>query len=223
MRTGVGIISLSMATVLLTCGPVAAQFDALSVGAKAGTLGVGGEITTELLPQLNVRGSYQWLDLSVDADIEDIHYDADVELSNPMVLLDWYPFDGAFRLTGGALFNGSDVALSGTPAEPVEIGNTIYLPSQIGTLRGEADFDEIAPYVGIGWGNPLSEDGHWSLSVDLGVAFIGSPDVTLSATGPFASDPTFRQNLAEEEKDIEDELEKFSFYPVLSLALCYRF
>lgn len=223
MKTGAGIILLPIMTVLLVSGPASAQFDALSVGAKAGTLGVGGEVTTNLLPQLNVRGSYQWLDLSVNADIEDIHYNADVELSNPMLLLDWYPFDGALRLTGGVLFNGSDVALSGTPAEPVEIGNTIYLPSQIGTLRGEADFDEIAPYVGIGWGNPLSEDGHWSLSVDLGVAFIGSPNVTLSATGPFATDPAFQQNLAEEEEDIEDELDKFRFYPVLSLALCYRF
>ncbi len=223
MKTGVGIIVLSMMIVLRACGPARAQFDALSVGAKAGTLGVGGEVTTELLPQLNVRGSYQWLDLSLDVTIEDIDYHADVEFSNPMVLLDWYPFAGAFRLTGGVLFNGSDVALSGTPAEPVEIGNAIYLPSQIGTLRGEADFDTIAPYVGIGWGNTLSEDGHWSLSADLGVAFIGSPDVTLSATGPIATNSTFLQNLAEEEKDIEDELEKFSFYPVLSLALCYRF
>jgi hypothetical protein len=220
-RAGVFVWAILMAS--LAARPASAQFDALSVGAKAGTLGVGGEVTTDLLPQLNVRGSFQWLDLGLDLSIEGIDYNADVGLSNPMVLVDWYPFAGVFRLTGGVLFNGSDVALSSTPTGPVEIGGTTYLPSQVGTLRGEADFDEFAPYVGIGWGNTLSEDGHWSLSLDLGVAFIGSPNVKLSATGPYATNPTFQQNLAEEQKDIEDYLSKFRFYPVLSLALCYRF
>jgi hypothetical protein len=223
MKTRAAIISLPLVTVLLACVPASAQFDALSVGVKAGTLGVGGEVTTNLLPQLNVRGSYQWLDLSLNVEVDDIDYDTDLKFSNPMVLLDWYPFEGVFRVSAGVLFNGTDIALSSTPTEPVRIGNTTYLPSQIGTLRGESDFDEIAPYVGIGWGNTLSEDGHWSLSADLGVVFIGSPNVKLSATGLAATNPTFLQNLAEEEKKIEDKLDKLRFYPVLSLALCYRF
>jgi hypothetical protein len=223
MTIRAGVIASVIVAVALASGPAAAQFDGLAIGAKAGTLGVGGELTTTLLPQLNLRGSLQWLDLGFNATFEDVKYNTDIEFFNPMVMLDWYPFEGAFRISGGVLFNGTDITLTATPAQPVEIGGTVYFPSEVGTLRGESDFRDIAPYVGIGWGNPLSEDGHWSLNADLGVAFIGSPGVKLSATGSFASDPTFQQNLAEEEKDIEDELSKFRFYPVLSLALTYRF
>jgi hypothetical protein len=55
------------------------------------------------------------------------------------------------------------------------------------------------------------------------VAFIGSPDVDLSATGPIASNPDFMANLAEEEREINNDLEDFKFYPVLCMSLFYRF
>jgi hypothetical protein len=85
------------------------------------------------------------------------------------------------------------------------------------------EFRAVAPYIGIGWGNALDEAGHWGLATDLGVAFTGSPDMDLSATGPIAADPTFQARLAEEEKDIQDELDIFKVYPVLSISLFYRF
>jgi len=224
MTVRIAVVSTVTLLILLPCVATKAAFDEWAIGLKTGTLGIGGELTTDILPQLNLRGSVQWFGLDLDdIDIGDVSYDLDLTLLNPMLLVDWYPFGGALRLSGGVLFNQSDVELRARPSEPVEIGDIIYTPGEIGTLTGEADFDEIAPYVGIGFGNAVSEDSRWGLTADLGVAFIGSPGVTLRASGPIAGNAEFQSQLAEEEKDIEDDLENFEFYPVLAVNLYYHF
>lgn len=218
-----GIVLTAVAAILVACGPAGAALDEWALGLKTGTLGIGGELTTDLAPNLNLRGSIQWFDLDFDVELDDIDYDINVELFNPLLMLDWYPFQGGLRISGGVLFNGSDISLEASPSESVEIGGTTYTPDEIGSLRGESDFDDISPYVGIGFGNPLSRDGHWGFTADAGVAFIGSPNVNLRATGPFANDPALQADLAEEEREIEDDLDKIRFYPVLSMTLYYRF
>lgn len=226
MKSNASIVSFVLQIVLvLATAPTQAAFNELAVGVKSGTLGLGGELTTNLGPQLNLRGSVQWLDFGVDMEIDDIDYDLDVEFLNPLLAIDWYPFDNSFRICGGILFNGMDIALDATTDVLLEIGDNIYDLSAYSSLRGESDFDDVAPYIGIGFGNALSRDGRWGFTADLGVAFIGSPNVDLSVTGSI--DPAIRDqlaaDLAEEEREIEDELDKFRFYPVLSLSLYYRF
>jgi hypothetical protein len=223
MQLGARMVLVAIVALVLQAGPAAAQFDELALGAKAGTLGWGGELTTDLLPGLNLRGSLQWLNLNFTSQFADIDYDVDLKFFNPMVMLDWYPFGGPFRISGGALFNGSDISLEATSNEPIDIGGTLYTPSDYGTLRGTADFRPVAPYVGIGFGNAVSPNQRWGLTVDLGVAFIGSPDVALSATGPIASDPTFQAQLAQQERDVEHDLHRYQYYPVLALSLFFRF
>jgi hypothetical protein len=220
MRCKAGILLMVM---LCPVGRAGAALDEWALGFKSGTLGIGGELTTNLLPDVNLSAGVQWLAFDFDLEIDDIEYDVDVEFFNPLVKLDWYPFAGDFRISAGVLFNGSNVDLEATSAEPVEIGNTIYLPQEIGSIEGESDFDDIAPYVGIGFGNPLSRDRGWGVTADFGVAFIGSPNVDLTITGPFAGNPLLLADLAEEEEEIEDELDKYRFYPVLALTLYYRF
>jgi hypothetical protein len=214
---------LVAATVLLACGSAQATFDEWAIGAKIGTLGIGGDLTTSVIPQVNLRASVQWFECSFDAQVSDIDYDVDLNLLNPLLLLDWYPFNGSFRISAGALFNASSIQLRGRPAGEVEIGEQTYRADEVGTLEGDVEFDPVVPYVGIGWGNALGSSGHWGLTIDLGVAFIGSPDLDLSANGPIASNPTFQQQLAQEKHDIQNELSDYNIYPVLSLSLFYRF
>lgn len=223
MRVKAGAIVSAVLITVLACGSARAAFDEFAIGAKTGTLGLGGDITTDLLPQVNLRGGVQWLDLGLDAQIGDVDYELDLDFLNPLVLLDWYPFKGSFRVSGGVLFNGSELHLEAKSGQSVEIDDTVYTAAQLGTLRGEVDYQPVAPYIGIGWGNQLDSKGHWGLATDLGVAFTGSPDVDLSATGPIASDPTFRAHLAREERDVQDKLDAFKIYPVLSISLYYRF
>lgn len=223
MRCRARAILALIAAVLLPCGVAGAAFEEWAIGAKAGTLGLGGEITTNLAPDVHLRGSIQWFELDFDVEFDDIDYDVNVDLLNPLLLIDWYPFAGDFRISAGALFNGTEIDLEATSAEPIEIGDSVYRPDEFGSIRGESDFDDIAPYIGIGFGNHLSQDRHWGFSTDMGVAFIGSPNVDLRVTGPFADNPLLLADLEEEEREIEDDLDKFRFYPVLSFTLYYRF
>jgi hypothetical protein len=217
-----GVVAAVM-TMLAVCGRAGAALDEWALGLKTGTLGIGGELTTNLASNVNLRGSIQWFALDFEAEFDDVDYDVDVEFLNPLLLADWYPFSGGFRLSGGVLFNGTDISLDATSSESIEIGGETYSPDEIGTLRGESDFEDIAPYIGIGFHNPLSRDGHWGFTADIGVAFIGSPNVNLKVTGPFADDPGLQADLAEEEAKIEDDLDKVRFFPVLSATLYYRF
>jgi hypothetical protein len=223
MRIKTGAVLSVVLVVVLVCSSARAAFDEFAIGAKAGTLGLGGDITTDLIPQVNLRAGVQWLDFGFDAQLGDVDYTLDLNFLNPLVLVDWYPFKGSFRISGGVLFNGTEIHLKAQSGQSIEIDGTTYTQAQIGTLRGDVDYRPVAPYVGIGWGNQLGKEGHWGLATDLGVAFTGSPSVDLSATGPIAADPTFQTQLAQQERDIQDKLDPFKFYPVLSISLFYRF
>ena len=52
----------------------------------------------------------------------------------------------------------------------------------------------------------------------------GTPDITLeSVGGTLSDDPDFQQALADEEENLQDEVDDFEFYPVVQLGLTYRF
>jgi hypothetical protein len=93
----------------------------------------------------------------------------------------------------------------------------------VGSLGGEIKFKDLAPYLGVGFGNAVAAGKKIGISLDLGVAFVGSPNLELNATGPIAGDPAFRADLAEEEADVEESLSDFKLYPILSLAITYKF
>lgn len=114
MRVRDGAVLSAGFVVILACSSARAAFDEFAIGVKAGTLGLGGEITTDLIPQVNLLRGVQWLDFGFDAQLGDIDYRLDLNFLNPLVLVDWYPFDGSFRISGGVLFNGSDIQLVGS-------------------------------------------------------------------------------------------------------------
>jgi hypothetical protein len=209
--------------VLVLGGAGCAESGGLAVAGKAGTLGLGGELTTGITSDINARFGLNKLDYDFDEEFDDVEYDVDLDFSSLSALVDWHVFGGSFRVTGGLLSMDHELDLDGTPTGSEEIGGTVYSAAEIGTLSGDVEIDGVAPYLGIGWGNPLSSSRRWGFYCDLGVAFTDSPDVALSANGTLASDPAFQADLARERDEIEDDLEPFQLYPVISLGLYFRF
>ena len=218
----IAIVSLVL-LVLVLGGAGCAESGGLAIAGKAGTLGLGGELTTGIASDINARFGLNKLDFDFDEEFDDVEYDVDLDFSSLSALLDWHVFGGSFRVTGGLLSMDHEFDLDGTPTGSEEIGGTVYSAAEIGTLSGNAEIDGVAPYLGIGWGNPLGSSRRWGFYCDLGVAFTDSPDVALSASGTLASDPGFRADLARERDEIEDDLEPFQLYPVISLGLYFRF
>lgn len=221
------IIKFLLCSLLLGCLPVAsvlADTGDFALGIKASTLGAGAEGIFGLLPSLNLRAGANALSVDFDASTSDIDYDVDADLLSFPVMLDWYPFkNSGFRVSAGALINKNEADFEASSQSSYTLDGTTYTAAQLGTLNGKVDFNEVAPYVGIGWGNALGKDKRWSFSCDFGVVFQGEANIDLSATGPIASDPTFQADLAREKQELEEELEDYQYYPVIALGITYRF
>ncbi len=197
----------------------------LAAALKLGTLGAGAELTLGLIPDaLNIRLGGNYLPLKFSGKIKDVDYSFDVTWASVPLALDWHPFGNNFRITGAVLYNRNRARLDANLSENQKIGDHEYTPEEIGTLTGKVDFRNFAPYLGLGFGNAVGgPDTSWNFVFDVGVMFQGAPDVALSADGIISQDPTFRQDLAKEEKSVQDEADKFQFYPVISFGLSYQF
>ena len=207
--------------------PAARANEGLGIGVKAGTLGAGVELSASLINNTRLRGGFNYLTYSFDSTISDINYDFESEFNSFSVLLDWHPFGNSFFLSGGAYFNNNSIAVSGTVSD-ASIGS---LSPQLGavanlvSISGDVEFAPVAPYAGLGWRSNNSDSG-WGISLDLGILFQGTPDVTnlrLNAPVDVNQIADVQAFLAEQEKEIKDDLDIFQFYPVAALMLIYHF
>lgn len=208
---------LALASLLFVAGNAGA--DGFALGAKAGTLGLGLEGTTRLSENFNLRGGINAYSFSFDETVNNVRYNTDLDLKSGALLLDWHPFSGTFRFSAGLLYNKNEANLTTTPTSNVIIGGTTYTPSQVGTLTGNAKFKKNAPYLGLGWGNAVSKGSPFGFTAEIGALFQGSPDVTLRSSNPSVSQADLRR----EEQDIENKLDNFKVYPVVSIGFSYRF
>ena len=223
MKNKLNAILLLTLSLLLAIGAGCADSGGLAVAGKAGTLGLGGELTTAITSDINARVGYNTMDFDFDGDIADIDYDFELDFHSFSALVDWFVFNGPIRVTGGIISMDHELHLEarGASGELEEIGDSTYDWADIGILSGTAEVDEVAPYFGIGFGrNIMDKSKRWGFYGDAGIAFTSSPSVTLASTG---STPGLADDLAKESKDIEDDLEPFRYYPVLSVGLFIRF
>ena len=202
--------------------------EGLGLTVKGGTLGGGVEISASLLENTRLRGGINYLSgYSFDSNISDIDYEFETDFNSFSLLLDWHPFSGSFFLSGGALINNNSISATGTIDEGVvPSGFSAYSHYvDMVSVSGDVEFATFAPYLGIGWRTNNGESG-WGLACELGVLFQGEPEVNnLRVNGPvdINSNEAVQQFLAEQESEIEDELEYFRYYPVASLMLTYNF
>jgi hypothetical protein len=214
----------------------AEEYDSnFSFGLKGSSLGVGVEISKAYREKLSFRLAYHFLDRSDEFEDGDTTYTGDLELSNGGLFADWHIFDGGFRVTGGLMLNNNEVTLIAKPTAglSVDIGNTTYDVSG-GEVNGKVNFNSFAPYLGMGWGKPVGISSKWAFLFDLGVMFQGTPDIDLRTAGTIrvggidvstvpALQATLQTELDREIAKIEDDLDDFKLYPVLSLGVSYQF
>jgi len=201
--------------------------EGVGVSVKAGTLGIGAEISVSIVDNIRLRGGYNYLTWSFESTLDDIDYEFEPQFNSFSAILDWHPFSGSFFLSGGALFNNNNVAVSGTLNQglvPSELANYAYL-ADLASISGDVEFSPVAPYLGLGWRSNNGQTG-WGLACELGVMFQGAPDVTnlrINAPVDVTSVMEVQEFLAKQEKEIEDELSSFEYYPVASLMVTYNF
>jgi hypothetical protein len=214
------------ALLALYSAPCPASAEGFALGARAGTPGLGLEMTIGLTPNVNVRGGFNVFGYSKTGDRQNVDYSADLKLRTFTGLLDLHPTQGAFRLTGGFFYNKNRIEGLATSTTTIEINDTVYAASQVkpltATVRAERN---VAPYVGIGFGNAVGSDNRLTFAFDLGVMFQGTPRVELESGGLLAPTASFQADLAQLEADLNADLDKkyLKYYPVFSIGFAYQF
>ncbi|WP_031555689.1 hypothetical protein [Parvularcula oceani] len=225
MRTA--ILGFAAGAACLLSGASAQELGA-AVDVSGGTTGVSAHAQVGVTDWLALRGGYNWLDYSAeDEEYDGILFDGDLEFSGFGGFADLHPFKNGFTVTGGLFVGDKAVHLDATPQEPVDIGGRVFAPSEVGTLTGDAQFADTAGFAGLGWDRSLYKPGRLSLILRAGVMFAGDSEVSLDATGLATVDPVLAQELRDrlelEERELEDDIDKYAYWPVLTIGLGYRF
>ena len=195
-----------------------------AIAIRGGTLGAGIELTKPISRSVSAKVLVNGLGFSYDVKVDDIDYEFDIDLRSAGVLLDWHPFNGGFYVSAGGLYNGNELDAKAKMQGDLEIGDTIYSFEEVGILDGKVDFDDFAPYIGIGWCANIGTANRWGILVDIGVLYLGSSNVTLSTSNEqLLNEPMFLADLKKEEDSLQDSIDAFGFYPVLSLGISYAF
>ena len=219
-------------TLLIALALPAGALADVGIAGTAGTLGLGAEVTIGGTSQLQGRlGIHGW-EYSERREASGIEYDGEASLLTFTGFLDWHPGGGGFRLTGGLVYNGTEVTGSSLvpPSGFYDIGGVRVPAALVGTLDAKVEFEPVVPYAGLGWGRAPGSGSGFGFSLDLGVMFQGEGEVTLIPVIPAGSplnEPLARQALQilldREEEDLQDDIGDYDLYPVVSIGFSYRF
>lgn len=195
----------------------------LSIALKASTIGFGVELAKPISERINIRAGASYLDFTFDfgSTVIDLPVNNKVNLQfNTVELLsEWRIFKNNISVVGGAYYNlqSPNTSLSMTFLEGLQVGELIILPEDLGTLEGDINFSSLIPYAGINFlGNAVPSSGKIGIKLEIGVFYLGSPEVQLSGTG--ALSPTANE---ENSAILTEQFKSYQFYPNFSIRIAY--
>ena len=197
------------------------------IAPRISTLGGGLEVAQGLTPWLGLRAGANYFTYGYEATESGNDYDFDLELKSFGLFADIHPFKQAFRISIGFLINGNGVngTASLATGEKFELDGTEY--QLIGNSAGiDLSYNTFAPYAGIGWDTTFGDDDNWGVVFDLGVVYSGSPELAISAAVNSTNQTIIDQFEEDKNKEItqlQDDLNQFEFWPVLSAGIVYQF
>jgi hypothetical protein len=183
------------------------------VEAHAGALlGYGAEVGVDF-GLVRVRGQLNQFDYEAGLKIDDNDFDVELMLDNRGVLVDLHPFAGAFHFTGG-LYDNKNMASA--DADGVMLIND---KPALG-VSADAEFSDTAPYVGVGW---LFGRDNKGLVTHLEVGVMDNGDADISLHVPSFNNAVTAEDIAAEERQMEEDVEGMGLFPVVKLGVGYYF
>ena len=211
---------------------IASEDPSFNVGLKAGTLGVGIDISKPINDFVSVRVNanrfrYTTTENSLYSNL--ITADKRYDLNTNGVLFDFHLLQ--LRVTAGAYVNNNEIHYTSKPtaANALIFNGKHYGVDMLGKVETTVNFNRFSPYVGVGWGNNGNREGWggWNLTLDLGLMYHGDPKVKIKAdindALPSAIQDAINISLKEEAKRQERDLADFPFYPVVMVGINYSF
>ncbi len=199
------------------------------VAVKVSTLGPGLEVVKAFDFPVILRLGGTWVRYSHDVTTYISSSDqnktvANIQLGSVSLMADWQ-FVGFMHLTAGAIYNLSEWSVDSYSNDVVYIGEIEVTPETMGYTSTSVYTSKINPYLGIGLGRSISKSHLVGFGVDLGVVYIGSPKVNLSANGmlqPTAEAITTSDGTIYNKDIIENNISTYKFYPMVNFQLSFR-
>ncbi|PID27383.1 MAG: hypothetical protein CR982_05415 [Candidatus Cloacimonadota bacterium] len=195
-----------------------------NLGVKFGTKGIGIDGGMEISEQFKGRVSIDYSSFysskGQSNNTNGFRYDADLYQLSLGALADWHPFENGFRVTGGVYYLDHIIEGVCEARKSYSVGTGAcqlnYLPEDLGKVYVDATLNHVAPYFGIGYNSNFYSSSRWSISVDFGVLYSGSPKFEVE------SDGVIKHTKDELEPLLNDDFEEFRFFPELSLGISYK-
>lgn len=187
---------------------------------KGSTNGIGADLAYQFHRNMDLRIGYETFDYTTiqNFSANDINLSIAAALkAETFSLLFNYYLTRHFFFTAGAMYNNFKTTATGKPVEDYVWGDVIISKENLGSIDVTvAPKVKIAPYFGMGIGRIVGVKHRISLAAELGLLYIGSPDIALAATGIL--EPTVNP-VYDQEAILEEELSQFKFYPVLKISM----
>ncbi len=209
-------------------------FHPASISAEASTLGYGANIGWSVNDKTELVAGWDGGDVSDlygnDFKSHGVRYELEEsDFSNPYLGARLHPASNWFTVEAGALFPDNDLTLkTKNHSGHFTVNGTRYDLNDSTNLKGKLEYrNDIAPYLTIGFHPNINN--HWGLFGDIGAAYLGKADATVTAragstvtnhaTGALENASVVAQ---EAEKNIEDK-DYAEWAPIVKLGATYRF
>jgi len=202
----------------------AAAPSSFSAGLGVSTLGIGANVGYKINNSFKVRGVTNYFKVNKTVRNDSVTYKGKLRLFTVGLLGDWHFLQNGFRLTGGLVYNGNKLDITGTANGSHTYNGTTYTAQQIGEAKGTVKFRPIAPYLGLGFDSGHECNAGFSFNADMGILFQGN------ARGKIKSISGQAVNKAQAIDDVKNDAVKkinknklIKYYPVISLGVSYKF
>lgn len=240
--------SVLVSLICIAGGLTSVSFGQPAFGVGIGVSSLGAQIqgAVTVMKYANIRGGFNDFKYSTSFDKDGTSYqNGTLNLRSTEITWDqFFPHARSLHISGGALvFNDNSGSASTyvSPSQSFSLGNASYisggaLNNNTVPVSGTATigFHRVAPMLLIGYGNLLPRSSrHFSINIEAGVVFEGSPSVKLNLTGTAcanfdsgcvnaATDPGVQANVVAEQNKLSNDLSPFKYYPVISLVFGYK-
>lgn len=222
-------------------GSKTGPFSGLGADVKIGLNGIGFDVATPLVPyRLNLRGGASFFSYNLNETTSDnLAVSGSLKLQNSGIMVDWFPWAGKFRLSGGVTVynaNGLSGSISVPSGSSFTLGSDKYYAS--GPLTGTAVFKlggNTGGRISFGTGNLIPKKGRFTFESELGIEFVSKPTVALGFAGLVCTGsancesptnvsnyPAFTADVTTEQNKLQSDVNFLSFYPIVSVGIGYK-
>jgi len=184
---------------------------------QIGTDGIGLGYAASFKQNWALRGQVNYLpSTSYSGNVGDYGSNATanvtVQWNSVAALVDWYPYESGFRLTGGIVANNNQLTVNATNATIGGTGGTTVANANA-TIKLSQD---PAPYLGLGYMTRPKDASGLGFNLDLGVMF---DNPTVSLTAPGATQAQINSQIS----NIQNAINQLQYFPVIGLGISYSF